>query len=60
MYYHMKDIVKNFSCYIPVCECFTDDIYVICDCPHEIFLEFLHAIHTKDECIKKRTTKSAS
>jgi len=52
MYYHERDIVETFSRYLPLYQRFIDDTFVIWDGFREILLEFLHAINTKDECIK--------
>ena len=52
MYYHERDIVGTFSRYLPLYQRFIDDIFVIWDGFRGILLEFLHAINTKDECIK--------
>lgn len=52
MYYHERDIVGTFSRYLPLYQRFIDDICVIWDGFREILLKFLHAINTKDECIK--------
>ena len=52
MYYHERDIIENFSRYLPLYKRFIDDIFVIWDGPREILLEFLYAINTKDERIK--------
>jgi len=57
MYYHEWDIVKMFSRSLLLYKHFIDDIFVIWDGPCEIFLEFLHAISTKDQCtVEPRST----
>ena len=52
MYFHQKDIVKQYSQFLVLCKRFIDDIFAIWCEPRDTLLEFLGALNNKSDRIK--------
>ena len=52
MYFHQKDIVKQYSQFLVLYKRFIDDIFAIWSEPRDTLLEFLGALNNKSDRIK--------